>query len=91
MSATPSRAVKCQVCTWTGIRRFGNGILVEPCPSGHRVTYAAHWDGDQPVTPDDGTIQLVNPRRTITPERKAQLLAALAFGRERKAYAAQAA
>jgi hypothetical protein len=73
-----SRAVKCQKCSWHGVRCYGpNGVLVAPCPEcGHRVTYAVAWDGDQPVTPDSGEPrQPSKPRRTMTPEHKAKLAA----------------
>jgi hypothetical protein len=75
--STPTRPVKCQICPWTGTRYYGaNGILCEPCPCGHRVTYATAWDGDQPVTPDSGEPrQPSKPRRTMTPEHKAKLAA----------------
>jgi hypothetical protein len=50
----PGRKVRCQVCPWNAIRQYGaRGILVGPCPQcGHRITYAAAFKGDQPVTPD---------------------------------------
>lgn len=75
--AAPTRAVKCQVCSWTGVRHYGpDGILSEPCPEGHRVTYAEPSIGDQPVTPDDGTILPVKVHRIMTPEHKAKMQAA---------------
>jgi hypothetical protein len=72
MSHTPpSRAVKCQICSWKGIRKYGpDGILCDPCPEcGRLVTYAAPWAGDPPVTQDVG--QPVRPRkrkRVLSPE-----------------------
>jgi hypothetical protein len=89
MSHTPpSRAVKCQICSWKGIRKYGpDGILCDPCPEcGRLVTYGAPWAGDQPVTQDTG--QPVRPRkrkRMLSPERKAALLAGLANARALRA------
>jgi len=76
-----SRAVRCQVCQWKGVRAYGNGILTEPCPYGHRVTYAQFYPGDQPVTADAGEIRQPGKKRTMTPEHKAKVLAALAAAR----------
>lgn len=78
-----SRAVRCQVCDWKGVRHYGaQGILVEPCPAGHRVTYTATYPGDQPVTLDTGEIRQPSQKRVIAPEHKAKVLAALAAARE---------
>src|SRR5580700_5416085 len=77
-----SREVKCQICPWHGVRRYGpDGILVAPCPwCQHRVTYAVAWAGDPPVTRDCGeSCQPSKPRRTMTLEHKAKLAA----GRDR--------
>jgi len=53
MQNTPRREVKCQICPWTAPRYYGKGLLVKPCPEcGSRVTFAEHWPGDSPVTPD---------------------------------------
>jgi hypothetical protein len=84
-----SRAVRCQVCDWKATRRYGaQGILVEPCPSGHRVTYAAIYPGDQPVTQDTGEIRQPSQRRVMSPEHKAKVLAALAAARQARKSAA---
>lgn len=75
--SAPTRAVKCQICPWNGVRRYGHGVLCDPCPEcGHRVTYAVSQPGDHPVTPDSGEVrQPSKPRRTMTPEHKARLAA----------------
>jgi len=80
--SAPTRPIKCQICAWTGVRRYGsNGILCDPCPEcWHRVTYATSWDGDPPITPDNGEVrQPSKPRRAMTPEHKARLAAGRAF------------
>ena len=49
------RKVKCQICSWQGLRYFGTGLLVRPCPEcGSRTTFATPQLGDQPVTSDSG-------------------------------------
>lgn len=51
--ARPNRKVKCQVCSFSEVRWYGEGILVAPCPKcGSRMTYAVWQPGDQPVKPD---------------------------------------
>ena len=75
--STPTRGVKCQVCLWTGSRRYGDGILSEPCPEGHRVTYAISCETDPPVTADTGEIRKPGKiKRKMTPEHKFKLMAA---------------
>jgi hypothetical protein len=76
--STPTRSVKCQVCPWTGIRRYGaNGILSQPCPQcQHRLTYAVACADDQPITRDTGEPrQPSKPRRTLTLEHKLRMAA----------------
>jgi hypothetical protein len=52
-SKTPSREVRCQICTWAEVRWYGDGILVEPCPiCGCRVTFAKNFPGEPPITHD---------------------------------------
>jgi hypothetical protein len=83
---TPTRPVKCQICPWTGIRRYGpDGILCQPCPEcGRRVTYATIWPGDQPVTPDNGEVRHPSKhRKPRSPEHMAKVLSALGAGRAR--------
>jgi hypothetical protein len=52
-AVTPSRGVSCQVCTWTGTRWHGRGMLVKPCPEcGSRIKFTVAWKGELPATPD---------------------------------------
>jgi hypothetical protein len=84
-----SRSLRCQVCSWEGIRTYGSdGILVEPCPAGHRVTYATVYPADQPVSPDSGEIRPASPKRTMSPEHKAKVMAALSAARSARKAAA---
>jgi hypothetical protein len=85
----PSRAVKCQICSWQGTRTYGAiGILAEPCPAGHRCTYAIIHPDDSPVLADTGEIRTVSAKRTMTPEHKAKVMAALAAARAARKTAA---
>jgi hypothetical protein len=82
----PSRAVKCQICSWQGTRTYGAiGILAEPCPAGHRCTYAIIHPDDSPVLADSGTIRAVSQKRTMSPQHKAKILVALAMARAGRA------
>jgi hypothetical protein len=86
--SAPVRPVKCQVCDWAGVRRYSaGGILIEPCPAGHRVTYAVIYPGDQPTTPDTGEIRQPSQKRVMAPEHRAKVLAALAAARARRSAA----
>ncbi|MGB2590962.1 MAG: hypothetical protein WBF09_03975 [Candidatus Acidiferrum sp.] len=47
----PTRTITCQVCPWQGMRYFGKGILVAPCPlCGARVAFAVVMPGDPAVS-----------------------------------------
>jgi hypothetical protein len=53
----PCREAKCQLCTYRHRRFYGKGLLAKPCPEcGSRVTFAAPWPGDMPVTLDPKVI-----------------------------------
>jgi hypothetical protein len=84
-----SRQIRCQVCSWQGVRTFGqDGILVEPCPAEHRVTYAVIYPGDQPVTADNGELRQPSQKRSMSPEHKVKVMAALATARQARKSAA---
>ncbi len=53
------REVKCTVCPWSDHRRFGAGVLVDPCPEcGAKVWFAELWIGDRKF----GTDEILWPR-----------------------------
>jgi hypothetical protein len=59
---TPSRTVRCQICSWTDMRCYGGGILAKPCPEcGCRVTFTQHSPGEPPVTPDLSLVSKPEP------------------------------